>query len=119
MAPPALPPELDGCRRRHELSGISLYPQYSTTTSLMRTRLRECSETSRGHGPWCGYAFDPTVSRLAGRSAVWEQHCRGEKLVFSFHGIPQRLAVPAIRIRIAAKPAHATPKRELPTMPGS
>ena len=74
-----------------------LYPQYSTTTTAsIEDRVRQWQarnpkvtvQTIRD------YADDPAwVAAVASSIAdYWAEHGRGGKLVFSFHGIPQRLA---------------------------
>lgn len=96
---PALGKELDdakavGIRR---IAVLPLYPQYSTTTTASVEDLVE---------RWCrsnpdvqvelirDYPVHPAwVEAVAGSiRRWWEQHGRGEKLMFSFHGIPQRVA---------------------------
>ena len=96
---PALDSTLDalvaeGMRR---IVVLPLYPQYSTTTTasiedkLQRWQARNPAitlDTIRD------YATDPGwVAAVAGSIRdYWQQHGRGQKLVFSFHGIPQRVA---------------------------
>lgn len=76
---------------------LPLYPQYSTTTTasiedrLARWQARNPSITLQTIRD---YATDPAwVAAVAGSIRdYWQQHGRAEKLVFSFHGIPQRVA---------------------------
>ncbi|GAB3067179.1 ferrochelatase [Stenotrophomonas tumulicola] len=95
---PALCRELDalvaaGTRR---IVVLPLYPQYSTTTTasvedlVARWQLRnpQVEVTMVGE-----YSIDPQWICAVADSIRrwWAQHGRGEKLMFSFHGIPQRL----------------------------
>jgi len=71
---------------------LPLYPQYSTTTTasvddLVR-RTRSMPTVSIGD-----YHRDPRWVRAIADSirAHWAAHGRGDRLVFSFHGLPQRL----------------------------
>jgi len=82
----------DGIQR---LLVLPLYPQYSGTTTasvedLVATRApaRMCAEVMRD------YATDPAwVNAIADSIRThWQAHGRGQILLFSFHGIPQRLA---------------------------
>ncbi len=96
---PALTTELDrlaaeGVRR---VVVLPLYPQYSTTTTAsIEDQLRQWQPRHPGVTVTLvrDYAVDPQwVEAVAGSiRAWWDQHGRGEKLLFSFHGIPQRLA---------------------------
>ncbi|WP_282298353.1 ferrochelatase [Stenotrophomonas sp. PS02289] len=96
---PALTAELDrlaaeGVRR---VVVLPLYPQYSTTTTAsIEDQLREWQPRHPGVTVTLvrDYAADPQwVEAVAGSIRTWwAQHGRGEKLLFSFHGIPQRLA---------------------------
>ncbi|WP_313458583.1 ferrochelatase [Stenotrophomonas sp.] len=96
---PALTTELDrlaaeGVRR---VVVLPLYPQYSTTTTAsIEDQLRQWQPRHPGVTVTLvrDYAVDPQwVDAVAGSiRAWWDQHGRGEKLMFSFHGIPQRLA---------------------------
>lgn len=96
---PALTTELDrlaaeGVRR---VVVLPLYPQYSTTTTAsIEDQLRQWQPRHPGVTVTLvrDYAVDPQwVEAVAGSiRAWWDQHGRGEKLMFSFHGIPQRLA---------------------------
>lgn len=96
---PALGTALDalaatGIRR---IAVLPLYPQYSTTTTASVEDLVE---------RWCtrhpdvrvslvrDYAVDPPWVDAVADSIRrwWDRNGRGEKLMFSFHGIPQRVA---------------------------
>lgn len=96
---PALTTELDrlaaeGVRR---VVVLPLYPQYSTTTTAsIEDQLRQWQPRHPGVTVTLvrDYAVDPQwVDAVAGSIRTWwDQHGRGDKLLFSFHGIPQRLA---------------------------
>lgn len=96
---PALAHELDrlageGARR---IVVLPLYPQYSTTTTAS-VEDRVDAWQRRNPGVTVSlvrdYSVDPGwVEAVAGSiRRYWEQHGRGQTLMFSFHGIPQRLA---------------------------
>ena len=85
-------------RRLRELRGegarvlvLPLYPQYSTTTtaSMGDVIARELPAARMVDD----YHADPAWVEAVAASirAHWERHGRGERLLFSFHGIPQRL----------------------------
>jgi ferrochelatase len=91
---PALAPALarlraDGCRR---VLVLPLYPQYSTTTT-------ETVADVLAHAPGADvrmlrdYHLDAAwIAAVAGSiRAHWAGHGRGEHLVLSFHGLPQRV----------------------------
>ena len=73
---------------------LPLYPQYSTTTTAS---VGDLVEAARAGGAAIGmvadYHADPRwVAAVAGSiRAHWQAHGRGDRLLFSFHGIPQRL----------------------------
>jgi ferrochelatase len=95
---PSIPERLRALRAAgvERLVVLPLYPQYSATTTasvldavgaeLARWRLVPSLRFVRD------YATDPAyVDALAARVAAhWQQHPRGDHLVMSFHGIPQR-----------------------------
>lgn len=96
---PALQPALDalaaeGMRR---IVVLPLYPQYSTTTTAS---VEDCVQQWQARNPQVkvelirDYAEDPqwVAAVAASIASHWQQHGRGDKLMFSFHGIPQRLA---------------------------
>ena len=70
---------------------LPLYPQYSTTTtaSMGDVIARELPSARRVDD----YPVDPDWVRAVAASirAHWEREGRGDRLLFSFHGIPQRL----------------------------
>jgi len=79
-----------------DITVLPLYPQYSTTTTAsmedvadaMRTRLPDARiEVIRD------YHRDPRwVHAVAGSiRAHWDAHGRGDRLMLSFHGLPERL----------------------------
>ncbi|GAB3311897.1 ferrochelatase [Luteimonas notoginsengisoli] len=82
-----------GCAR---VLVLPLYPQYSTTTTASVADVVERVARAAG-APQLRmidqYATDPAViAALAGSvRAHWQAHGRGERLLLSFHGIPQRL----------------------------
>jgi ferrochelatase len=84
----------DGVRR---IVLLPLYPQYSTTTTASVTdvaeRLAREAGTALRIDTIADYHLDPAwIAAVAGSiRAHWAQHGRGERLLFSFHGIPQRL----------------------------
>ncbi|WP_305806611.1 ferrochelatase [Stenotrophomonas sp. YIM B06876] len=96
---PALQPALDalaaGGVRRIVL--LPLYPQYSTTTTAS---IEDKLADWQARNPRIearlvkDYATDPgwVEAMAASIRQWWQQHGRGDKLVFSFHGIPQRVA---------------------------
>jgi hypothetical protein len=96
---PALGAELDrlaaeGVRR---VVVLPLYPQYSTTTTAsIEDQVRDWQPRHPAVTVTLvrDYAVDPEWVAAVADSIQqwWQQHGRGERLVFSFHGIPQRLA---------------------------
>lgn len=72
---------------------LPLYPQYSTTTtaSVVDVATREAGNDVLRVVE--DYADDAgwVTAMAASIRAHWRQHGRGERLLFSFHGIPQRL----------------------------
>jgi len=78
---------------------LPLYPQYSTTTTAsVEDRVAQLAQV-RDDGAVPAfetihdYHDDPAwVAAVAGSiREYWAEHGRGERLLFSFHGIPQRL----------------------------
>ena len=96
---PALLPALDALAAEgiKRIVVLPLYPQYSTTTTAS---IEDRVGQWQGRNPRIkvqvirDYADDPAwVGAVAASiNDYWAQHGRGGKLVFSFHGIPQRLA---------------------------
>ena len=84
----------DGVRR---IVLLPLYPQYSTTTTASVTDVAERLAREAGAAlridTIVDYHLDPAWIAAVADSirAHWAQHGRGERLLFSFHGIPQRL----------------------------
>ena len=78
---------------------LPLYPQYSTTTtaSVADVLAREADGAQRGLPVRMteDYHLDPgwVAAIAASIRDHWQAHGRGERLLFSFHGIPQRLIV--------------------------
>ena len=92
-------PALAACLRELESAGVRrvlvlpLYPQYSSTTTgtvaALVQRARGALETRVVED----YATDPGWVEAVAASirAHWQAHGRGQRLLFSFHGLPQRL----------------------------
>jgi ferrochelatase len=84
----------DGVRR---IVVLPLYPQYSTTTTASVTDVVERVAREAGDALRIDtipeYHLDPAWVAAVADSirAHWARHGRGERLLFSFHGIPQRL----------------------------
>jgi protoporphyrin/coproporphyrin ferrochelatase len=81
-----------------EIVVLPLYPQYSTTTTASvadTVETLECDydEEELRFRVIDEYHLDPAWVAAVADSirAHWAQHGRGERLLFSFHGIPQRL----------------------------
>lgn len=80
-----------------EIVLLPLYPQYSTTTTAS---VEDRVDAWQRRNPQVtvslvqDYSIDPDwVAAVAGSiQRYWQQQGRGQKLMFSFHGIPQRLA---------------------------
>jgi protoporphyrin/coproporphyrin ferrochelatase len=76
---------------------LPLYPQYSTTTTASVTDVSERLGREAGAAlrieTISDYHLDPAwVAAVADSIRThWAQHGRSERLLFSFHGIPQRL----------------------------
>ncbi|MCD7098604.1 ferrochelatase [Stenotrophomonas sp. MMGLT7] len=76
---------------------LPLYPQYSTTTTAS---IEDVVDAWRRQAPQIevrvieDYATDPAwvAAVAASIEQWWQQHGRGEHLMFSFHGLPQRVA---------------------------
>ena len=81
-----------------EVVVLPLYPQYSTTTTASVSDKVEALEEEAHEGELDfrfidEYHLDPAwVAAVADSIRThWAEHGRGERLLFSFHGIPQRL----------------------------
>lgn len=96
---PAMGAALDALAREgaRRIVVLPLYPQYSTTTTasvedlaLHWQQRNPQTQVEVVHD----YATEPAwVAAVADSIRQhWQQHGRGERLMFSFHGIPQRLA---------------------------
>jgi len=96
---PALPAALDAvlAEGAQRIVVLPLYPQYSTTTTAS---VEDVVQQWQARHPGVqvrtvrDYADDPQWVAAVADSIrdYWRQHGRGDRLVFSFHGIPQRLA---------------------------
>ena len=79
-----------------DITILPLYPQYSTTTTAS---MEDVAHQMRAHLPDArlrvvtDYHVDPRwVAAIADRiRAHWQAHGRSERLLLSFHGIPERL----------------------------
>jgi ferrochelatase len=71
---------------------LPLYPQYSTTTTASVDDIVRRARNMPTHSI-VEYHLDPAWVRAIADSvrAHWAEHGRGERLVFSFHGLPQRV----------------------------
>ena len=72
---------------------LPLYPQYSTTTTASVADVLAAAGAGLELRMVPDYHRDPgwVEAVAAAVHAYWQAHGRGAKLVFSFHGIPQRL----------------------------
>lgn len=78
---------------------LPLYPQYSTTTTasvgdvVELARVRAAGSGDATIGMVADYHLDPRWVAAVARSIRdhWDAHGRGDRLLMSFHGIPQRL----------------------------
>lgn len=94
---PSLRKVLEGLRDagHARVQVLPLYPQYSTTTTASVGDVVDAVFGSTGVARMRDdYHLDPDWVEAVAASirAHWDAHGRGERLVFSFHGIPQRLA---------------------------
>lgn len=90
--------QLGKLTRRHgqcPLIILPLFPQYSSSTTAavfdgIAKQLRHCPDIPELHFVRHYHDHDAYIEALA-RSVEhhWKQHPRGEKLLFSFHGIPE------------------------------
>ncbi len=92
---PALPARLRELRARgvRRVLVLPLYPQYSSTTTGTVAALVEATPSAPAARVVREYATDPGwVAAIADAiRAHWQANGRGERLLFSFHGLPQRL----------------------------
>ncbi len=96
---PALLPALDALAAEgmQRIVVLPLYPQYSTTTTAsVEDKVAQWQARHPGVEVCTvrDYADDPQWAEAVAGSIRdhWQRHGRGDRLVFSFHGIPQRLA---------------------------
>ena len=97
---PSLAGVLDDARRDGtRVLVLPLYPQYSTTTTasvgdvVELARARAAGSGGATIGMVADYHVDPRGIAAVARSIRdhWDAHGRGDRLLMSFHGIPQRL----------------------------
>ena len=92
-------PALDARLRELEAGGVRrvlvlpLYPQYSSTTTGTVAALVERARGGLDTRVLEDYATNPGWVEAVADSirAHWQAHGRGQRLLFSFHGLPQRL----------------------------
>nr|RWA44652.1 ferrochelatase [Xylella fastidiosa subsp. sandyi] len=96
---PALTKALDALQAQQvrRIVILPLYPQYSTTTTASVQDVVEawCKRTPQVQVECIqDYAEDPAwvAAVAASIRRHWQAHGRSEKLMFSFHGLPQRVA---------------------------
>jgi ferrochelatase len=90
-------PSIDAALRSLRARGVArvvvlpLYPQYSTTTTASVVDAVEAAAAAP-HAVIADYHLDAgwLDAVAAGVRAHWDAHGRGERLMMSFHGIPQR-----------------------------
>ena len=72
---------------------LPLYPQYSTTTTLSMLDCVERQRVGMQVQVLHDYHVDAGWAEAVAASLrrPWEAHGRGERLLFSFHGLPQRV----------------------------
>ncbi len=72
---------------------LPLYPQYSTTTTASVADVLAAQGSGMRVEMLQDYHADPAWAAAVAASirAHWQAHGRGERLLLSFHGIPQRL----------------------------
>ena len=92
---PALGPRLRELRAAgvRRVLVLPLYPQYSSTTTGTVAALVERTGGAPATRTVNDYATDPGWVAAVADSirAHWQAHGRGDRLLFSFHGLPQRL----------------------------
>ena len=76
-----------------EVRVLPLYPQYSTTTTAAVADVIDAHGQGLDVAMLADYHRDPGWARAVADSirSHWDTHARAERLVLSFHGIPQRL----------------------------
>ena len=77
----------------NDLRVLPLYPQYSTTTTAAVADVIDAHGKGLGVAMLADYHRDAGWARAVADSirAHWDANGRGERLLLSFHGIPQRL----------------------------
>jgi len=95
---PALATALDSLVQKgsKRIVVLPLYPQYSTTTTATVLHQLQKWQVQNPHiavHAINDYADEPSWAKAVADSisAYWQQHGRGERLLFSFHGLPQKL----------------------------
>ena len=88
---------------------LPLYPQYSTTTTASVADVLAAQPTAMPTRVVDDYHLDPGWVAAVADSirAHWQAHGRGENLLFSFHGLPQRLADGGDPVRRAVRGQRA------------
>lgn len=97
---PALPSVLEKLRSEgiRRVVVLPLYPQYSTTTTASVSDLLECEADASARGMMVEMIEDYPVDAgwveavAASIREHWQRHGRGRILLFSYHGLPQRVA---------------------------
>ncbi len=97
---PALPAVLEQLRAEgiRRVVALPLYPQYSTTTTASVSDLLEREAGAAAQGMTVelieDYPVDPGWVEAVAASirTHWRHHGRGRILLFSYHGLPQRVA---------------------------
>lgn len=97
---PSLPDALARLRAAgvEELVVLPLYPQYSATTTAavfdqLSLLLRQQRDLPSLHFVRNYHQYPAYIAALAASiTRFWRQHGKAQKLMFSFHGIPQRFA---------------------------
>lgn len=93
---PALQPVLEGLRAQgiERAVVLPLYPQYSTTTTASIADVLARDGSGLAVDMIDDYSTDPRwLVAVADSIRVWREHNgHGEHLLFSFHGLPQRIA---------------------------
>jgi len=95
---PAITSTLDTLVQRgsQRIVVLPLYPQYSTTTTAtvqQQVKLWQAKNPHIAVHTIHDYADDGLWAKAVADSinAYWQHHGRGERLLFSFHGLPQQL----------------------------
>ena len=96
---PALRPALDALHAQgiRRIVVLPLYPQYSTTTTASIEDVVNAWRRTHADTPVClvnDYATDPAWVTAVATSIQehWQRNGRAQQLMFSFHGLPQRVA---------------------------